>query len=366
MDAHWLATLAGRIAGEGSIEEAEAARLAARAWNLLESQQPDNRESRAYSLNQMKMSGYQAMVSDDWIRAFYIFQELSGLIPNDPDVRNYLAAAENGTQEIAFFMDEMNVSPGDTLTGVIFSLPVYRNKGRSVLRMSSMSAADDYAYGTGLEYMVFDSDARLLLSLKSQYAKILPITLDDRHQVLVRMRILDRNDPSRRWEPEWEAWDSDVYHPGTAQITLDISYETFLMLSEMHPSEGNGLAGMSISELFAAVAIAGETGHITQVFQAEILNRLGVCLFFLPIAILTITIGWQLRARLRARYFFALSLPVLPLVFNGLAHLYRAGINIIGISLVLAAGFSAALTLFIVITALTLVLSLIVLASQHG
>ena len=362
-DAHWLATLGGRLARAGSVESTKAAQLAGRAWNRIELQLPTEIETNLHSIYRLKLSGYEAMVSGDWIRAYYIFKELLELTPHDPDAENYFKASEKGTKESAFFIDEMEVSLGETLTGAIFSLPGNSSRGeeRTVMRVASLSSAADYAYGTGIEYMVFDSNARPLLYLRAPYAKLLPITLDGQPQVLVMMRALDRHDRARRWEPEWNAQNRTVYHPETAQVTLNVSYETFLMLSEMRQN----LSSLHIDALFAASEIAGGMGYIPEVFQAEILNRLGACLFFLPMTIFAIIIGWKFRAKLRPRYLFVLSLPILPVVFNGLTYLYRTLLNTIGISLIYTFGFSSALSAFIVILVVSFVLSLIILAAQR-
>jgi hypothetical protein len=362
-DAHWLAIVGGRLAKIGSLEKIEADRLAARAWNRIESLQPTSDERRATSLYQIKMSGYEAMVSGDWIRAFYIFQELVRQSPFDPDAENFLAASEKGTREVAFFIDEMELSPGESLINVLFSLPTAQGEQRrSVMRVASLSTRPDYAYGLGIEYMVFDSNAHLLLSLSVPYAKFLPITFDGQQRVLVLMRALSSHDSTLRWEPEWKSQDETLYHPGSAQITLDISYETFLELSEMRQR----LPSMQINELFAVSKMAGEMGYIPQVYEAEILNRLGACLFFLPMAVITIIIGWCFRARQRPRYLFVLLLPVLPVIFNGMAYLYRTVLNTVGISLIFSLGFSAALPIFIAILVVVFVLSLVALAAQHG
>ena len=362
-DAHWLATLGERLAREGTVESTRATQLAARAWNQIESQQPTTSEINVHSIYLLKLSGYEAMVSGDWIRAYYIFQELLGITPNDPDAKQFFAASEKGTKESAFFIDEMEISLGETLTGTIFSLPANSGRGqeRSVMRVASLSSNPDYAYGTGIEYMVFDSQARPLLYLQAPYAKFLPITLDGQPQVLIMMRALDRHDRTKRWEPEWNAQNSSVYQPETAQVTLKIDYETFLMLSEMR----HGLPSLNINALFDASDIAGDTGYIPEVYQAEILNRLGSCLFFLPMTIIAIIIGWNLRARYRPRYLFALTLPILPLVFNGLIYLYRAVLNTVCVSLIFNLGFSSALTVLIVILVFSFILSLIFLAAQR-
>jgi len=362
-DAHWLATLGGRIAKADSPEKTKAAWLAARAWNQIETLRPTDRENRVYSIYELKLSGYEAMVAGDWVRAYYIFQELLGLTPNDPDAKNFFADCKKKTTEIAFFMDEMEVSINETYTNVIFSLPAHQRRGqdRSIMRVASFSYTPDYAYGTGIEYMIFDTDAHPLLHLQAPYAKFLPITLDDEERVIVLMRALDRHDRTRRWEPEWTAQNNTVYHPQMAQVTLDIDYETFLMLPEMR----QGLPSLDINTLFTASGIAGETGYISEVFEAEVINRLGSCLFFLPMSVVAIIIGWRYRAKQRPRYFFVLLLPVLPIVFNGLVYLYRIVLNSIGISLIINLGFSLALTALIVILALSFILSLILLAAQR-
>ncbi|MDR1858971.1 MAG: hypothetical protein LBQ69_05825 [Treponema sp.] len=371
MDAHWFATLGGRIAREGSPEAATAARLASRAWNQIESQRPSPIENRAYSAYQLKLTGYEAMVSGDWVRAFYLFQELAGLTPLDPDAERFLAASEKGTMEIAFFIDELEMSPGEAHVRTIFSLPGRKGgpsqgQARAVMRVSSLSASPDFAFGIGVEYMAFDSGANLLFSLRAPYAKFLPITLDGQRQVIVLMRALERNDPALRWEPQWNIPENSPMSGAgigaAAQVMLPVSYETFLMLTRMR----YGLSSLQIKELFSAREVAPETGYIPEVFEAEIFSRLGSCLFFLPMAIVAIIIGWRYRARRQSRFYFPLMVPFLPVVFNGFAYLCRTAFNVIGSSLILALGFSTALPLFIAIVALSFLLTLILLAAQHG
>jgi hypothetical protein len=149
---------------------------------------------------------------------------------------------------------------------------------------------------------------------------------------------------------------------GEARLLLDISYEEFLTLSHIR----RGLDNLQMGELFSAARSTGSSGYLPQVFEAELLYRLSVPLFFLPMAILSIVIGWRFRARKRPRYLFVPMLPILPLVFNGLVYLYRSILNTAGIWTVIALGFSAALAVFIAGLALLFIISLIILAAQHG
>ena len=360
LDAHWFASLGERISQIDSIERVRAARLAVLAWDEIEKQQPSDRETSAYSFFHQKMTAYEVMNSGDWIRAFYKFKELNSISPDDPDIANFLEASEKGTREISFFLNEMEIHPGQSFTGTLFSLPA-EDYGRMVLKVSNLNYSPDFAYGLGIEYMVFDDQARRILSMEAPYAKFTPITIDDKRHVLVLMRALDFNTFENQWEPKWFGPDETEYQ-GPAQIILDISYETFILLSRLR----QGISGMYINELFTASGIAETAGYIPQVFQAEIINRLGSSLFFLPIAILTISIGWSLRTRRRSRFIFLIMLAVLPLVFLGIIQIYQNILNIIGISLVLSFSFSTALTLFIVFLSVSMAGSLVFLAGRRS
>jgi len=360
-DAHWLFTLGGRLAVPGSPEAVNAARMASSAWNLISSQAPNLREERLHELFNTKLSGYQAMNTGDWIRAYYIFLELSAQTPDDPDVRNFLAASERGAKETAFFIDEIELSVGEILSGAIFSLPGSNERdqldARAVLRFSSLTTFDDVAYGTEFEYMSFNENSRLTASARSRYAKILPFALNGKQQVLVLSHAIDRYDEKNNYNSEWL-----VGNGITGGILLNISFEDLLLLSQVR----RGLNNLNITELFVAAEKFGSAGYIYQIFQAEILNRIGSTIFFLPIAILIIILGWRYRVKMRPRYLFVIMLAVLPVVFLGLIYLYRSVFNTLGIWLVLSMGFGLALTIYIVTMAVFLFISLIVLSAQHA
>lgn len=353
-DAHWLASLGGRIAVRGSPEEASAARLASNAWNQIQAQTPNKREQRLYSLYELKLSGYQAMNSGEWIQAYYIFKELMALSPDDPDAVNFFAVSEQETKGYAFFIDEMELSMGEILTGALFSFP--GRNGRVVMRFSSLSAAQDFAYGRSLEYMEFDNGSRLTANVRTPFVKLLPVTIGGKSQVLVLMHALDRDDKNISWQSEWITGEKGQ------TLILDIDFNVLLLLTQVR----RGLGNLQLDELYAASGQLGSAGYITEIFEAEILNRLGSAVFFLPMAILVIVIGWRYRAKTRPRYLFVLLLPVMPVVFNALVSLYQYILNMFGIWLILIFGFSAAFTVFVIVLALCLFISLIALAAQHG
>ena len=355
-ESHWFATTAQRLSPAGSPDAMRAAQLASRAWNQIASLAPNPREVHRHFLHRKKVSGYQAMNSGNWIQAYYIFLELKSLTPDDPDVHNFFNISEQAVMEKAFFIDDLNFPIGRVLTGAVFSIP--RANGRTVLRFLSLSASQDFANGTGLELMEFDEHSRLITNMRAPYARLLPVTLNERQQVLIKTHALNRHDNALSKEGEWLLGSSV---PGG--IVLDISFEDFLLLVNAR----QGLSNLHISELFLASRNLGSAGYIPQVFQAEILNRIGTAVFFLPMAILIIVMGWRFRPMSKKpRYFFVLLLPVLPVVFHGFVSVYRTVLNLLGIWLTLNIGFSAALIVFIAVLTISVIGSMIIMAAQHN
>jgi len=365
-DSHWLANLGARLAVDGSVEQANALQLSNDAWNMISSLAPSHAQTRLHELYNFKLSGYQAMDTGEWIRAYYIFQELLTLTPNDPDAANFLAASEREAKKAAFFIDEMELSVGEILNGAVFSLP--NGDNRAVLRFSSLTLSADIAYGFGFDYMDFDDNMDMRSNGTARYVKIAPVTFKNpaggnendsaaKHQIIVMTHSLDRYDQENFYQCEWQTGREPV-----GGILLDISFEDFLLLANVR----RGLSNLQTNDLFEAANKMEKAGYVKQIFQAEILNRIGTVLFFLPMSVFVIIIAWRYRVKKKPRYFFVLMLPILPVVFHAFIFLYRAVFNALGIWLILGIGFTAALFVYLATLAVTLFISLIVLSAQHS
>ncbi|MDR1428861.1 MAG: hypothetical protein LBI85_01105 [Spirochaetaceae bacterium] len=363
-DAHWFATLAEKLSSPGSADYPVISQLAARAWNAITSLEPNNQERLTYSLYHKKRDGYNALVSEDWIRAYYIFRELSELTPNDPDAGNFLSVSEAGVKEQAFFIDEMDMAIGEILNGAVFSLPRLPS-GRIVARFASLSAFRDFSYAIGVELLAFSGSGSLDYRIEAPYGKIQPLTLDlsGGGRTVLLLRTLDRENKERRWEPvrEGQAGTADE-EPGSAQLVLDITYDDFLLAAEAR----RGLEHLSIGDLLDGAKSLGTRGHIPELFQAEVLHRLGEPLLFLPFAITAIIAGWRFRAQKRPRYMGIPMIAIIPLVFAALFAALRVLVHNAGSFLVLTLSFVPALAVFSAALLVFFIVSLIVLAGQHG
>jgi len=365
-EAHWLATLGGRLAKPDSVEMTQARRLAGRAWNGVNSLAPNIRETRAFNIYRLKREGYEALNSEEWIRSYYIFRELLDLSPDDPDAHKYFALSEEGVRQVAFFIDERELTLGRILTGVVFSLPF--GPGRMVMRIASLSTFPDIAYCMGVEIVAFDRDGRPLWSIEAPYGKILPLALSSgaapaagsSPSLVVLLRSLDRIDKNQRWEPVVRNLGQNA--PDGVQTALPVSWENFILLSGIH----RGISSLPPMDLKRAAENLGTCGYQPQVFEAELIRRFADPLLLLPLGVFSLVIGWRYRALKRPRYMGIPMLGILPLVFNGLVHLFRVWVNNLGIWAVVSLGFTTAAIFFAIGITVLLVLSLIILAAQHG
>jgi len=363
-DAHWLATLGGRLARDGSPEKTIANRLAGRAWEGVNSLEPNAAESRSHRIYRLKREGYNALLGEEWIRSYYIFLELKDLSPDDPDVEKYFTLSENGVKQVAFFIDEIEryLTLGKMLTGAIFSLPLNTGPtrpGRIVVRMASLSTFPDNAYSIENEILAFEGDGRPIWSVKAPYAKIIPMTLETGPVVVILLRALDREDETKKWEAEILGLEHNV---GGAKIVLPVSWDDFLLLTNIR----RGISGLSLADLKKAADNLGSFGYQAQVFEAELLRRFAEPLLVLPLGILAIVVGWRYRAMKRPRYMGIPMLFILPAVMTGIEHFVRLWINNLGIWAVVSLGFVSAAIFFGIGVLVLLILSLITLAAQHG
>jgi hypothetical protein len=363
-DAHWLATLAGRLAKPGSVEALESTRLAGRAWNAIESLAPGDRERELYGIYQLKRSGYEAMVGQDWIKAYYIFKELIGLSPDDPDAAVFLRRCETETLQIAFFTDELDLTLGNVLTEAVFSLPRYDGEGKAdgrlVLRVGALSTFSDYSYGFDVELVAVDSTGSLANRMEAPYAKFLPKTINGKSMVVLLLQSLDRRNPDMRWGPVWTG--PGQVEMGGVDLPLYLSYENFLLITQIR----RGLEHFQIPSLFAAERNLGPYGYIPEVFRAQVISRIAEPLFFLPLFILTLVVAWCFRPRKQPRYLAFPMLVIMPVVFLAWTAGYRSLIGALSIGMALALSFTASIVILGIAISAFFFLSLIILVYQRA
>jgi hypothetical protein len=370
-DAHWLATLAERLAPRGSAEIAPAQALAARAWNKIGELEPNAREQERFDNYRMKRDAYNAMLSQDWLSAYYTFRELSVRTPDDPDVQRYLADSARGLSAVAFFTDEIDFALGSVVASPVFSFPG-EGGSRLALRFASVALEPDCSFAWSPEIVAADGGGFFLNQALADYAKIVPVTVSGpdgapAERTALLLRAVDRQNESLRHEPRWISPSGEEV-PGAAQILLGVSYDDFLLAARAKQAVAgkSGAPGLTFRELFAAEKKAAALGAVPEVYRAEALRRLCEPVFFLPLSVMALFLGWSFRARKKPRYVYVPMLPALPAVLSIAVLFCRNALADLSVILALSFAFRTALIIVVASSAVFFLAALVLLAAQHG
>lgn len=359
-DAHWLATLAERIARSGSPEKADAARIAADSWNEIASTEPSAADKAAFSIYKRKRDGYAAILAEDWIRAYYIYESLAETETDDPDVARFFGISERGARTVAFFADEVGASLGDVHLDVLLSLPG-RDKGRDILRIRRLHPFADAAYGEGLELLSFDAAGKLQHAVSAPFVKAVPLTAGEgeAHTALLLLA-LDRDDERVRWEPTWTA---GAPQSGLrTRVVLETSYERIMLAVHAR----RGVEALSVPELDRGVSILAEYGFSAEIFRAEMLRRFVEPFAFLSLAVFVLAVAWRSRAPKGMGVAGIPVLALLPFALDVLAQAYRSLSMTSSTVFAAALPIGAAIAAAVALQAALLLIALVFLAGQRS
>ena len=365
-DAHWYAMLAKKLTKPGSPEELEATRLAAQAWNGIADLRPTPSEKNAYRIFKEKEEGYNAILSKDWVRAYYIFNSLSKEVPSDPDVKRYLENALAGTKQVAFFQEEAEKAVGETLSYGLFTIPVLSSQGETgelaILRIESLTLLSDAAYGVNVQYQSKRLDGTVLSSVQSDYAKFTPFSGNSEQtgkpKTLMILKAIDRNLNTKSWDPVWTkpSKNKEPY------LVLDLSFDDFLLASHAQTNNRN----LSILELLQAQSTLPSYGFISQTFQLELLNRIMDPFLCLVLGIFVLTLSWRLRPHKKPGLIAFPMFLILPLVSFLLIEGSRITGTIINTALLIHFSFPITVVISIVNQMILTFLAILFLAGQRN
>ncbi|OHE76418.1 MAG: hypothetical protein A2413_05025 [Treponema sp. RIFOXYC1_FULL_61_9] len=368
-DAHRLATIAQRLARPGSPEAAAGKRIASLSWNRVASLEPEAAEKAAFAVYQRKKEGYQALDASDWIRAFYIFEELAERDPGDPEIKEFLTMSEEGARTVSFFIDESASAIGEIDADVLFSLPG-KDGGRDVLKAARIRLFSDAAYAETVELLSFDDSGSLRSRVAAPFAKLSPFrvligsedgaTSRTVSVTALLMLALDRHDQSKRWEPRWTGIARSAVPPPRA--VLEVPYERIQLIARAR----KGVAALSLNDLISASELLGAFGFVRETFQAEFIRRLSEPFAFLSLAILSIAFGWRLRSLRGVGLPGLPMLILLPLMLHAGVQGFRFAVSVVSTASVVAFPFTSALLAVLAVQAVSLLLSLVFLAGQRG
>lgn len=307
-DAHWLANTAMRLAVPGSMEASESARLSSLAWNAISRPGVSEDEKTLFSIYRRKREAYEALVNNEWVRAYYSFSALLADAPADPDVKNYLAVSEKGLLGTAFFIDEADRAVGNLTHDAVLSIP--GENGRFVMRFESIVFFDDAAFGRGYEAFAFSPDNKPLYRVSADLVKITPVSVNGQWRTIFLFHAIDRKNAGIEKNAVWSASGGAIPvtagRSGGSQQLVYAPYEELILATEAR----DGAEGFFLRDLWDASQALNKDGFVSETFIVRILGVLAEVVYFPALAVFAILIGWNYRARFRVRY----SLLVMPIL----------------------------------------------------
>jgi hypothetical protein len=359
--AHYYASHARQI----DPRRADAARLAALAWQKVVGAEPPASDRQAAALFREKREAY-VLLETEPVAAYYRFADLARRHPKDADIAEYFAASTARVQEISFFREEVEQASG--LPGardILFLNPVGADTVEAVIIGSMVDAGSRGVYVMDVEALRMTPAGEVLWHLRAPYGRINESPSAGAgtagapgRQIL--LLAIDRDDRARAAGP--------VYLAGSRPKAERNILPVAPTVREMEALAGGpgGILAMGLPELWRLRGSLASYGVLRASIETEIVMKAFMPFAFLTLSFLALALGWALRARGLARPPVAalLFVPLVPAAAALASLLYVHAHRIVLGFAVLAFGLTPALVAGAVLALVLLAVSLVLTAGQ--
>ncbi len=370
----YFADLAVQVSGpRQDTVSREAARLSARAWERIRSQerQPGKLTVEQRRLFQSKQAGYRLFQQGDYLSAYYHFLDLNRRYPNDQDARRYLADSRREVARLAYFRDEaerMDPLPGPQ--GLLF---VNGGSGgtREIVSIGKMVSTSGETYFKDIEVLRI-AGGRVELHYLAPYGRlesaqvaVAPASQASIPRAGVLLRGVDRRHPGRELLPRAIEGSLRGQEPRYL-LPLAPPPEELPALRAPGPAGNSRLGGVGLDTLWLARVGISAYGQLEAALSLEILMRLLLPFTFLNLGLLAMALGWSYRlvSDHRPPPAAYLILPLFPVAAALLAGVYLKVHRALAAYALLAWGFRPALVGLAVLEGAILAVMLILLAAR--
>lgn len=261
-DAHYLAKRSAEVYSK----RPEVQRLVEETWSELQRLGPTKETKAAAAYYEQKLQGYQRFQENDFLTAFRIFTDLFIIDPDDEDVAVYLARSAEGLSTIAFFIEEdMKAFSSSDDRPFSFSLSE-PDTWTATLSAKQAAISQDAVYFRGLTLDLAGSSP---VHVHAPYARL--------HGTTLTLRAVDRLNPGRVWEPEYES--GSRLQTGSSTGPLDPGFAIIVPFTQDNAATALRLSGapkdIPIALLATGIDAAGRLGIETRPLLAELARRTG-------------------------------------------------------------------------------------------
>lgn len=356
--AHYYANLAREL----NPEREDARRIAAEAWNRINSSEFSREAEESGDLFRRKREAYDELDRGNVIEAYYRFLELAGEFPNDADARRFRAETKRRLADEAFFIDELEHARTIPGRHRVFFINRIERDLRELIYFERFIPLGSLGYAYGVEIMGISPAGETLYHLQAPYGKVLENDRldDDSGEIHLLLRAVEEEGRGRRYTPEILSGADTLETPAVHRIEIDAARIAGFSLTNA------SLKQERIHELLRLRPEYGRRGYNAAAIEIELIMRMMRPFGLLIFCYLSIALGWMLRIQGRRTLLHFLLLPVIPLVLFIIADLYLYSSRLLYLYFILQTGFTLTLITMIMIQALLLTGSLILIAVQSS
>lgn len=298
LSAHYYATVASRIANSHGEDHTEADQLASLAWKKL-AEVSNTGDKATQHLFEQKMSGYNALMHGDVLKAYYIFAELKiSRRLSDPDIERYFSLAEQQLRTQFFFTDEYSdLQKYETLSDLHFTI---KHPDGSSEVCFARGVTDIREQGNLIRFLrefsvvYFGADGKYIKQLTVPYAKMFSVpvsSISRSQQELFHISGTTKYVPYILLDSVNRNSDKGISGPTYNYAGMPFSFENNYMILAMDYDDFNYLAAasagavnMDLFSLYKFIPIATKYGYSIEMFNTVFQERIlypFTCLLFL-------------------------------------------------------------------------------------
>lgn len=256
----------------------------------------------------LKRQGYSAILLGDYMRAYYIFRYLLNESGEDPDVKRYLAIAEESLSKEYFFIDEtFDLQPFELVRNVNFSI---KNKNGSLLlvgikgictvtenkkRIHYLRGVHIVSYNStkAIEEDFYVPYAKLTASDAKPLGALYEAAVESNKNKTVPFMIIqtiDRDTPDSETKPIYYTA-RNVQTTKKTTFALPISYADFELITKA----AQGADDMPLVSMAQFCKKATTYGFSREVFFLALCKRLCEPFLFIVLALASAIVAWKYR-----------------------------------------------------------------------
>jgi tetratricopeptide (TPR) repeat protein len=295
---------------------------------------------KTYSFHELKVMGYTALQTPNFIEAFQIFKILAESSPENLEIINFYQESMEGLKTITFFyneIEEINALP--SINNIIF---INHNEDiREMILIGQMFHIGTQVYFKNIEIIRLNNSGNITASMFSEYGKFINNYINLNYIKENEEIIFDENK--------------------MIELYIDINLLPYFSI------EKDTISTISLNNLFSVKDLYDEAGYSKKDVELAFLIKIIHPCLFLILSLLCISIGWSYRARYLGRppVITFLIMPVTPFV-NAIIISLIIYFHRILLGFILAtAGFVIALLALIIIEFVLFIISLLILSGQR-